>query len=119
MGAWGHNTFDNDTAADWAAELAEAEDLSFVTDTLDEVLDVGDDYLDSDEACRGLAACEVVARLKGNGGARDDSAEGVDRWVAEHPKAPSKALVKKALAVIDRVARPPSELLELWGETKD
>ena len=42
---------------------------------------VGEGYLDVDAACEGLAACEVVARLKGNWGARNAYTETVDKWV--------------------------------------
>jgi hypothetical protein len=34
MGAWAHDTFDNDTACDWAFDLEKAADLSLVTQAL-------------------------------------------------------------------------------------
>ncbi len=34
MGAWGANTFENDTACDWTYELADVDDLSLVLETL-------------------------------------------------------------------------------------
>ena len=116
MGAWGVGTFDNDTACDWAYSLEEAQDLSIVSDALSRALDVGDEYLDSDDACEGLAACEVVARLKGNWGRRNSYTEVVDKWVTAHPQAHNEELVRQAIAVIDRVVAPPSELLEVWEE---
>ena len=116
MGAWGTGVFDNDAAGDWAAELEDTDDLSLVEETFQEVLDVGDDYLDSDEACRALAACEVVARLKGNRGVRNSYTKDVDDWVEAHRQTPSDGLVRMGLAVIDRIRTPPSELPELWGE---
>ncbi len=116
MGAWGTNTFDNDTACDWENELEGAGDLAFVRETLTRVLGVGSDYLDSDAASEGLAACEVIARLKGHWGIRDVYTESVDRWVENHPIQPPTDLVNLALATIDRVLTAPSELLELWGE---
>ena len=64
MGTWGFDTFDNDTAGDWAFGLEDAADLSYVGDTFERVLASEDEYLDVDDACEGLAACEVVARLK-------------------------------------------------------
>ncbi|HKA08592.1 MAG TPA: DUF4259 domain-containing protein [Gemmataceae bacterium] len=119
MGAWAHDTFDNDTACDWAFDLAKTEDLSLVTQALARVIDAGTDYLDADVACEGLAACEVVARLKGNWGARNSYTEPVDNWVTAHPTFVSPDLVQQAGAVIDRVLSAPSELLELWEEGKE
>ncbi|MEJ2558994.1 MAG: DUF4259 domain-containing protein [Anaerolineae bacterium] len=116
MGAWGADTFDNDTACDWSYELNEVDDLSLVRETLARVLTVGEEYLDSDDACEGLAACEVVARLKGNWGVRNPYTETIDKWVETHGIAPSGDLVQSAVAVIDRVLSAPSELLELWEE---
>src|SRR5262245_50843415 len=105
MGAWATGSFGNDRAGDWAVELREHADLAFVEATLDDVLAVGEDYLDSCEASAGLAACEVIARLKGHWGARDDDSRNADEWVEAHPQAPPGLLVAKAVAVIDRVTR--------------
>ncbi|MEA3308039.1 MAG: DUF4259 domain-containing protein [Chloroflexota bacterium] len=116
MGAWGVNTFDNDTACDWKYELQDIDDLSLVRKTLTRVLAVGNEYLDSDAACEGLAACEVIARLKGNWGIRDAYTESLDQWVENHPIEPPTDLVNQALAAIDRVLTVPSELMELWDE---
>ena len=118
MGAWGTGTFDNDTACDWALSLEGGEDLSRVRETLDAVLEE-EDYLDSDPASEALAACEVVARLKGNWGVRDSYSEPADRWVEAHPQPVPPELVAKAVAAIDRVLTPPSELPDLWDEGKD
>lgn len=116
MGAWGVGTFDNDTACDWAFGLENADDLSIVRAALDRVRAVGSDYLDSDAACEGLAACEVIARLKGNWGVRNAYTEPMDKWVKGHASLPFQGLVPPATAVIDRVLTTPSELLELWEE---
>ncbi len=117
MGAWGVKTFDNDAACDWTYDLETTDDLSLVRAALARVTAVGSDYLDSEEACQGLAACEVVARLKGHWGVRNPYTETVDAWVNAHPGEPSAELVAESLAVIDRVLSPPSELLELWSES--
>ena len=116
MGAWATTTFGNDRAGDWTVELQSQEDLSFVEQTLDEVLAIGDDYLDSCEASAGLAACEVLARLKGKWGVRDGDSRHADEWVEAHPQKPGKDLLAKSIAVIDRVLAEPSEMLELWAE---
>jgi hypothetical protein len=119
MGAWGVNTFENDTACDWIYGLDDVEDLSLVRETLANVLAVGTEDLDPDIACEGLAACEVIARLKGNWGTQDTYTETLDKWVQEHPAIPPADLVDQALAVIDRVLTPPSELMELWDEERE
>jgi hypothetical protein len=61
MGAWGVLAFDNDTANDWAYALDGVDDLSVVVSALGSVKTAEGDYLDSDLACMGLAACEVLA----------------------------------------------------------
>jgi hypothetical protein len=119
MGVWSADIFGNDTAGDWGAELSEADDLTFVEQTLDEVVEAGDDYLDSDQAFTGLAACEVLARLKGQWGKRDEYSRDVDDWVESHPQTVPKRLIAKAVKVIDRINREPSELLDLWAESDD
>jgi hypothetical protein len=94
-------------------------DTGLVTATLERVLAAGATYLDADTACEGLAAAEVVARLRGNWGERNAYTETVDNWVESHPGQPSADLVSAALAAIDRVLTEPSELRELWSETED
>jgi hypothetical protein len=116
MGAWGADSFDNDAACDWKGELEESNDLSVVTDAIQCVIDAGDDYLDSDVACEAVAACEVIARLKGNAGKVDAYTEAVDTWVKAHPLKPPPQLVSSALATIDRILAVDSELAELWED---
>lgn len=116
MGAWSADAFGNDAACDWASGLEDVHDLRLVRRALDAVLSGSDDYLDSDIACEGLAACEVVARLKGHWGLRNAYTETVDQWVEAHPIKPPENLVRAALAAIARILSPPSELLELWEE---
>jgi hypothetical protein len=119
MGAWDVGTFDNDTACDWAYGLEGEPDTGLVAETLAEIITVGAEYLDADAACEGLAAAEVVARLRGNWGERNAYTETVDNWVESHPGQPPAELVSAALAAIGRVLTEPSELLELWSETED
>jgi hypothetical protein len=119
MSAWGHDTFDNDAAGDWAYRLEECADLTLVAETLALVLDAPGGYLDADAACEALAACEVVARLRGRHGKRDTYTEVVDAWVAAHPGQPPPEVVARALAAIERVLGPGSELAELWQDGAD
>ncbi|MBK8994957.1 MAG: DUF4259 domain-containing protein [Myxococcales bacterium] len=119
MGAWDVGTFDNDTACDWAFELHGIEDLSVVRHAIEAVLVTGSDYLDADHACEALAACEVIARLKGKWGEQNAHTEALDKWVRTHPLTPAPELVQHALEAIDRIVGQPSELRELWDESPD
>jgi Domain of unknown function (DUF4259) len=116
MGTWAADAFGNDTACDWSYGLEKVKDLSLVRQALNAVLSASDEYLESDVACEGLAACETIARLKGNWGLRNPYTEAVDQWVKALPMAPSAKDAQAAVAVIERILTPPSELLELWDE---
>jgi len=117
MGAWGTGNFANDTANDWAADFVEVGDLSFVRQVLEKVAaTTAEDYLEEPVSCHALAACEVIARLKGNWGTRDSFSKKVDDWVQANPSEPSPDLVQLALRAIDRIVTAPSELMELWDE---
>lgn len=119
MGAWGELAFDNDSACDWVYGLDELSDLSLVEAAFDELESVGEDYVDADAACNALAACEVLARLKGNAGYKNSYTEKVDEWVTAHPQKPSQALLTRAVGAIDRILGKDSELRELWEETDE
>jgi hypothetical protein len=119
MGAWGMLAFDNDTACDWAYGLDEVSDLSLVEGALDDLEDVGSDYLDQDVACSALAACEVLARLRGNFGYRNAYTEAVDKWVEAHPTTLAPTLLARATASLDRILGDASELRELWEDGDD
>ncbi|MCM4078238.1 DUF4259 domain-containing protein [Paractinoplanes hotanensis] len=64
MGTWDVGPFDNDTAADWCGDLDEAapeQRAGLIRDVLSRVAEHGDEYLDSDEAAKAIAAAAVVA----------------------------------------------------------
>ncbi len=123
MGVWGTGAFENDAACDWFADLADASDLTFVTDTLSSAQEVDDDELDVELGCAAVAACEVIARLQnyargssnsiGTRRTEDAMVELVDEWVRSHPTRPPPAVVQLAASVLDRVAKG-SELALLW-----
>lgn len=115
MGAWGVLAFDNDTANDWVYGLDDVHDLSLVESAFHEV-ESADGYLDSDIACEALAACEVLARLRGRPGYTNAFTESVDAWVEAHPLEPSTELLARASAVMDLILGEGSELRQLWGE---
>jgi hypothetical protein len=115
MGTWGHGIFDNDTACDWAYLLEGSKDLSVVRNALDKVLSAGSKYLRMREAEEALAACEVIARLRGNFGDRNAYTESVDSWVISNKKEVPAKLINKSLAAIERILYGPSELSDLWN----
>jgi hypothetical protein len=117
MGAWSHESFGNDDASDWIAQLEEWDDLGLVESALDAVLAIGDDYLEAPEASEGIAAAEVVARLRGQRG--DSDADAADAWVEKVGLQAPPALIAKARRALDRILTEPSELMELWDESED
>lgn len=119
MGAWSHESFGNDDACDWAYRLEECDDLSLIEATLDTVLAVGDDYLESPAATEAIAAAEAVARLQGHFGTCDSYSETLDAWVRKVGLQPSPALAGKARRALDRIVGEASELRELWDESDE
>jgi hypothetical protein len=119
VGTWGFDNFDNDHACDFAHEIEKSKDLSLVEDAIDRVLAVRNGELHSPDAEEALVAAEVVARLLGRFGARNAYTEGIDAWVAAKKFRPSPDLISKAVAAIDRILIPPSEILELWEDTDE
>jgi hypothetical protein len=116
MGAWSADAFGNDAACDWSYGLKKVGDLSLVRQAMEAVLNLEEDFLDADTASEALVACEVLARLKGNWGVRNPYTETVDHWVESHKIEPPENLIQTALAAIDRIRSPQSELLDLWEE---
>jgi hypothetical protein len=115
MGAWSHEPFGNDDANDWAYELEEADDLSYVEAALDAVLDA-EGYVEAPEASCAVAAVEVLAKLLGKGTQSDAYTEKVDEWVKNVRAKPSSPLLEKARLALARVRGEESELKELWHE---
>jgi hypothetical protein len=116
MGAWDATSFGNDTANDWAYDLEECADLSYIEATLQQVLDAGDDYLDADIATEAIAAAEVLAWLRGRPTPVDAYTEKIADWVSAHPIEPPATIIEKALSVLDRIRSEGSELPELWED---
>lgn len=115
MGAWSEDTFGNDTACDWIGTFLANPGLHVVNETINNVLST-DDYLDSDEACECLAACEVIARLQGRWGLRNSYSERLDAWIESNPQSVPAELKESADAAVARILAPESELTELWDE---
>lgn len=118
MGAWGHEIFDNDSACDWQEKLVASDDLSPIQEAFQRVLEA-DDYLEVDEASEALAACEVLAHLRGRPGIQEASIDDLAKWANDHKGLPHEQLTPIAQAVLDRIEADDSELKELWEETND
>jgi hypothetical protein len=118
MGVWGVEAFSNDDAADWLFALYESDDLSVIDKALSRVVSTAG-YLEAPESMEGIAAAEVVARLKGRPDPKTLAEEELHRWISGIKLKPDADLTKKALATIDRILTAPSELLELWQESTE
>lgn len=119
MGAWGAGSFENDIASEWAADLADGGDVEMVRDTLTTAAACPrDEYLESDEGAEALAAAEVVAAAAGRpvkAVAMGSSGPHALAWGRAHAAAGKPELVELALAALERVEGPESELFELWS----
>ncbi len=116
MGVWDATSFGNDTANDWAYTLEECDGLAYIESTLQTVVDIGDNYLGSNEAVEAIAAAEVLAWLRGRPTPVDSYTKKIATWVAAHPVRPPAAIIQKALKVLDRIQQEPSALAELWSD---
>lgn len=113
MGAWGHGTFDNDSAHDWLFEL-EGEGADKLGEALDAVADASDDtYLEVDECSAALAGAEIVAAAHGRGD--DRLIEEAAAWLATNRDAAREIALDRARRAVARVYER-SELRELWDE---
>ena len=119
MGTWSHEPFGNDTANDWADDLESQKDFSFIEETLQRVLDNGDEYLEADLAVEGVAAIEVLAKAVGRGTQADAYTEKVDAWLKSISARPTQELLSKAKAALARILGDNSELKELWQDSDD
>src|SRR5665647_3313357 len=103
MGAWSHGAFDNDSAADWAGELDDAEPgdrPGLVQEALLAAVEA-EDYLDGDDGSIAIAAAAVVAAVT-PGGPPLDHNYGPDAATIEG-LALGPELVPLALAALHRV----------------
>ena len=121
MGAWGEKIFENDTAMDFIAPLAE-DPLSApakLRETLSAVAasPVGE-YLDADDGSDALAAAAIVSAAR-PGSPLDRSDPSVDEYLTKITPHVPDGLAETAVAAIDRALSSDSELVELWEEVDD
>lgn len=113
MGTWSEEPFGNDTAADWAWELDEADSWAFITDVLQGYAAGDEEGQDLDAIA--VAAAAVVAHGAGLALSEEDDTESVEGFLAR-VGAPPASVVALARAALDKVGGD-SELAELWEES--
>lgn len=119
MGAWGHQTFENDGASDFAAELRH--EHAHNPDYLLTVLSWAEeeDYIEVDVAQYLVAAAHLLTLLYG---VNDTTiADDLQQWVNSNQHFQSESAINKAITALQRVLSDGehSEMYELWQETND
>jgi 3-methyladenine DNA glycosylase AlkD len=108
MGAWGVLAYENDNAADWLWTLEEAEDLSVLSDALEQVISDDEIVENWEEA---LAAAEVVATLLGK--PLPELPEEVSEFAKRNSRKPSPKLVDLAIRAVVGIRDTPN-LRKQW-----
>ena len=119
MGAWGAGVFENDMACDFASAVADGGGVRALDEAIDRVLSSEGNYLEAPDAEEGLAAADIVARLRGNPSQQTAYTAAIDAWINNAQAQVPDELVDKAKRAIVRILLEPSELLELWTESED
>jgi len=114
MGAWGHDSFENDSAMDWLGELVGG-DPSMVREALENVV-VASGHIDVDDGSVALAAAELVAGAHGKG--YDRLSKRAARWLEANRIQLAAIDVELARRAVERVLAS-SELRSLWDEAGD
>ena len=114
MGAWGNGNFDNDMAADYAANFQEEHSEITLLETLAAVAAEG--YPEADEASEALAAAEIIAAALGKPvrGFPEDLLLSAKNLHLTNPDSAQKLARRAIKAVLKK-----SELRELWEEGDD
>jgi Domain of unknown function (DUF4259) len=117
MGAWGHGTFENDSALDWTENAFKPGGAAAVEAALRYVAESAEDaYIDVDEASAVVAAAEFVAAARDGDLSKLGAAQNV---FANHRQSlSSPQLLPLARRALERILHR-SELQELWSEGKD
>jgi len=110
MGAWGHRSFDNDSAQDWLAELGGIRDLRRAFERVMRAKPTA--YIEVDDASAVIAAAEIVAAARGH--AMKGAPEEIASWLDEHARKLTATDAKLAKQAVVRV-QTSSELQELWS----
>jgi hypothetical protein len=118
MGAWGAESFANDTALDWLDDLVQAEDTQILGATLAGVADKAaytelGTMMRMDRATEAIAAAEVIAALVGR--PASDLPPIAVAWAIAHPAPNLDRLCALATSTLDHIQQD-TELDDLWVE---
>lgn len=117
MSAWGVGPFQNEAAAEYAAEIVQ-DGAYALAEAFDVALDPDNDHLEAEEGHRAVAAAETLAAvLTGDTSALTDAA--LRAWVQNADPAELDHLRGHALEALERVLGPGSELPDLWEDSED
>jgi hypothetical protein len=120
MGAWGTGPFDNDDAADFSAELDEAdptERANLIRSALEAAIDP-EDQLEAETADRAVAAAALVAASR-PGGTPIEVSYGPEFLALDEPLSLPDDLVALARQALDRVRATDSQWRELWEDSSE
>jgi Domain of unknown function (DUF4259) len=126
MGSWGRGNFENDDAVDWIEALVDGDDTTAIESALHEVTTAAaNDYVNSNESRRALAAAEIVAAARGF--PADELPEWAIDWVATHDVPRGYETVTLALDAIQRIATDSelrvvteeAQLMDVWIDVLD
>ena len=115
MGAWGHESFDNDDALDWIAELEASAGIGAFSDAFNRVIEQAEEYIEAPECSMAIAAAEVAAALGGK--PCEHLPDEIAAWIDGKPPLPP-TIIEKAHRALDLILGE-SELHELWEENED
>ena len=122
MGAWGHKTFEDDSALDLIDEwIQEARPLEHLEQAISSALAA--EYLDFDQGQEVSVASAIVefALSTDRGPEYEELAEdqdGLDTWLETLSKERLRALVPSVVSALEKLVSPGSELAELWAENE-
>lgn len=122
MGAWGHKTFEDDSALDLIDEwIQEDRPLEHIERAISSALAA--EYLDFDQGQEVSVASAIVefALSTARGPEYEELAEdqgGLDTWLETLSKERLRALVPSVVSALERLVSPDSELAELWAENE-
>jgi len=113
----GPGSFENAMALRWSEYLRERDPVSWLGNSVGEVLRYGSQQdVPAMAGQYAVAAAELVAHLKGRGEGAAAYPEPVTQWIVQSSFGPPPWLVANATAALDRLLVPPSGLLRLWQE---
>jgi len=114
MGAWGVETFENDDAMDFAADLVEANSLEALAASFQAI--APGKYLESPDCSTALAAAEVVAALRGH--PAKPLPKQLAAWIGTTALKVDQRLLEAARVAVGRIGAE-SELRELWQDSEE